>query len=387
MVPLYPHQKNAVDELKNGNVLWGGVGSGKSRTAIAYYMKQESDKDIYVITTAKKRDSLDWDGECARFGIGKEQDATVAGVLTIDSWNNIGKYIDVDNAFFIFDEQRLVGSGAWTKAFYKIAMKNNWIVLSATPGDTWMDYVPVFIANGFYKNRTAFQREHVVYNTYAKFPKIDRYTSTGRLLRHRKDILVYMPYQSLAEANHHEISVMHDVSAYNRVLKDRWNVVEDRPIANMGEFFFALRRIVYSDPSRTRALLDVMDLHPKLIVFYTFNYELDILREVGANSEVQFAEWNGHKHESIPDSDSWVYLVQYTSGAEGWNCIETNAICFYSLTYSYKTFKQAQGRIDRLDTKWKKINYYSLVSSASIDVAVLRALSKKQNFNESIFIK
>lgn len=385
MTFLYPHQEDAVRELQNGNILWGGVGSGKSRTAMAYYMRKELGRDIYVITTAKKRDSLDWEREASNFGIGKTRDATVSGVLVVDSWNNIKKYTDVEKAFFIFDEQRLVGSGAWTKAFYKIAKKNRWILLSATPGDSWMDYIPVFIANGFYPNRSQFLQEHVVYSAFTKFPKVLRYIRTGKLNAYRNQILVHMPYQSEAESFGVECKALYPKDKYDKVLKERWHILEERPIANNAEFFHLLRRTVYSDPSRAEIVLDILDKHDKLIIFYTFNYELDILREALTDASVTYAEWNGHKHEDIPKSRQWAYLVQYASGSEGWNCIETNAMCFYSLTYSYKMFKQAHGRIDRLDTLWKKLYYYVILSDSSIDKAVMGALRDKKDFNENGF--
>lgn len=380
---LYPHQRTALKEMTNGSILWGGVGSGKSRTAIAYYMENEAPRDIYVITTAKKRDSFDWVGEASAFAISTEEASTFAGKLTVDSWNNIKKYEHIHGAFFVFDEQRLVGSGAWTKSFYKIAAKNHWILLSATPGDTWLDYIPVFVANGFFKNRTEFLRNHVVYNSYTKYPKVERFINQGRLLRLREQILVHMPYKSHAERRMNNISVSYDRELYDLVLKDRWNPYEDAPIVNVSELFYTIRRIVNSDPSRLDMVHRILETQDRLIIFYTFNYELDILRDLGG--VIPIAEWNGHKHEPIPDTERWVYLVQYASGSEGWNCTETNAICFYSLTYSFKMFKQAQGRIDRLDSPFDVMHYYVLRSASTIDKGIFRALQQKKNFNERGF--
>ena len=381
---LYPHQVKAVEKLRNGSILWGGVGTGKSLAAVAYYIKAEQPKDVYVITTAKKRDSLDWEKEFVAYGVGKAKDATVAGVLTVDSWNNIGKYTHVKESFFIFDEQRLVGSGEWSKSFIKIAKYNRWIMLSATPGDTWIDYIPVFVANGFYKNRTQFKREHVVYNNYSKFPKVDRYTNVGRLVRLRNDILVEMPYLPHTVRHTEIVKVEYDEDAFKRVLKGRWHVFEERPIKNVAELFYVLRKVVNGDSSRFLAVRKLMVKHPKLIVFYNFDYELDILRNLAEDAPL--AEWNGHKHEELPPGDKWVYLVQYVAGSEGWNCVETDAMVFYSLTYSYKNFHQAHGRIDRLNTEFKDLYYYTLKSKAVIDVAVGKSLASKKSFNESNFI-
>jgi len=380
---LMPHQEEVLDKLSNGKILNGGVGSGKSITALSYYLHRELIGDIYVITTAKKRDSLEWEKDAAKLGIGTQRDGTVAGVLTVDSWNNIGKYVDVEEAFFIFDEQRLIGSGAWVKSFYKIAKKNAWLILSATPGDTWLDYIPVFVANGFYKNATQFKKEHVIYAPFSRYPKVQGYVGISKLRALKEQVLVDMPYLSLAERVHEDVHVLYDPELFKRVSNDRWNVYEEEPIRNVSELFSTMRRVVYSDPSRLDAVIELTEKHDKLIVFYNFNYELGMLRELHELiPEFEVAEWNGHKKEPIPSSDKWVYLVQYQAGAEGWNCTETDAMVFYSLTYSYKQYEQAQGRIDRLNTSFSVLYYYSLVSNSLVDRAVKKSLDQKRSFNE-----
>lgn len=385
MIQLMPHQEDVLNRLSNGKVLHGGVGSGKSITALAYYMRKDLVGDIYVITTAKKRDSLEWQRDAIKFGISTEPGCSVAGQLHIDSWNNIHKYTNITGAFFIFDEQRLVGSGAWVKSFHKIVKNGNaWLLLSATPGDTWMDYVPIFVANGFYKNQTEFKREHVIYRPFTKFPIIDRYVNTGKLERLKRDVLVEMPYLSQQIRHHEDISVSYDIELFKRVSKDRWNVYEHRPIKEVAELFSVMRRVVYSDPSRIDALKALMEIHPKIIVFYNFNYELHMLRELGDSWSdlVVIGEWNGHRKTPIPRSDNWLYLVQYTAGSEGWNCTETDATVFYSLPYSYKKYEQAQGRTDRLNTLFTDLYYFNFMSNSLIDVAVRRSLKEKQTFNE-----
>lgn len=380
MFELMPHQKEAVNKIANRKILWGGVGTGKSLTVLSYYLKEEAPKDIYIITTAKKRDSLEWEGDAAKLGISTTKALSLSGALNVDSWNNIQKYVDIKDAFFIFDEQRLVGSGAWVKSFQKIAKQNHWVLLSATPGDTWMDYVPIFVANGFYKNATEFKREHVVYAPYSRFPRILRYTDTKTLERYRNLVLVEMPFLKHTERIMQDVIVKHDPALFKKVTVDRWNPYEEAPIKDAAELFQVMRKVVNSDPSRIAALHKLMETHPKIIVYYTFNYELDILRTLGADYNI--AEWNGHRKQPIPNTDSWVYLVQYVSGAEGWNCVETDTIVFYSLTYSYKNFEQAQGRIDRLNTKFRELYYYVYLSNSAIDLAVRKSLASKQQFNE-----
>lgn len=384
---LMEHQLNAIKQLGPGKILYGGVGSGKSATVLGYYVENEEFRDIIVITTAKKRDSLDWEREAVKFGIGTERDATLYGTITIDSWNNIGSYVDREDCFFIFDEQRVVGHGAWVKAFIRIAKRNHWVLLSATPGDTWLDYAPVFIANGFYKNITDFKLQHVRYAPFRRFPIIIGYLDERKLEILRNDILVEMPYVRETERYLNYVPVGYDQELFNKAYKDRWHVYEDRPIKDAAELFRVLRRIVNSDPSRLEMVRKLMMCHPRLIIFYNFNYELDILRTL--RDEIPVYEWNGHvkqHNKSFEDEERWIYLVQYVSGAEAWNCTKTDAEILYSLTYSYKNFEQAPGRIDRMNTPYKSLFIYALLSNSFVDRGIKQSLSEKKNFNERKFM-
>ena len=402
---LRDYQLEAIGKMKNGCILNGGVGSGKSLTSLSYYYLKNGGsleflsgkdyipmpnppKDLYIITTARKRDTFEWEGELSHFLLSTHEELNkYDNKVIVDSWNNIQKYKDVEDAFFIFDEQRVVGSGAWVKAFLKIAKKNQWILLSATPGDTWSDYIPVFIANGFYKNKTEFMREHAVFSRFSKYPKIEKYIGTGKLIRQRREILVDMKFERETVQHHYDIYVEYDNKLYKDVMKRRWDIWNDEPITNAGGLCYALRKIVNSHESRSTKLLELFETHQKMIVFYNFDYELEILKSLYFGEGVIVAEWNGHKHEPTPTGNRWVYLVQYTAGAEGWNCITTDTIVFYSLNYSYKIMHQSAGRIDRLNTPYKDLHYYYLKSRSGIDLAIERALNDKRKFNESSFIQ
>lgn len=399
-VSLYGYQMDAVGRLSNGKILCGGVGSGKSRTALAYYyilnggqvnmgkyvkMKPKP-LDLYIITTARKRDTLEWERELLPFMICKDDNGKIYDhKVVIDSWNNVKKYCDCENAFFIFDEQRVIGNGVWVKSFWKITKKNQWLLLSATPGDTWLDYIPVFVANGFYRNRSEFIREHVIYSSYTKFKKVDRYVGTGRLIRLRNLILVNMDFERQTVSHHEDIYVSYNRALYKEVGKTRWNIWENRPLRNAADYCSALRKIVNSDQSRQTRVLELLVTHPKAIIFYNYDYELDILRNLNYGNGTEIAEWNGHKHQPIPDSDKWVYLVQYNAGAEGWNCVLTDTIIFYSQNYSYRIMTQSSGRIDRLNTPYTDLYYYHLKTYSGIDRAIDAALRNKKKFNEGRF--
>lgn len=396
---LFPYQMDAVKKMRNGCILNGGVGSGKSRTGLYYYFKEQGGsidpdyipmrepKDLYIITTAMKRDTYEWLKELENYKMSVDPSRSqYKNKVVVDSWQVITKYENVENAFFIFDEDRVTGFGVWVKAFLKIAKKNDWIILSATPGDTWEQYIPVFIANGFYKNKTEFAREHIIYSRFTKYPKIDRYVNTGRLIRLRNRILIDMDFDRKTEAHHEDIFCKYDSFKYKEVTKTRWDPYKNEPIQQASGLCYILRRIVNEDESRQKALLDLYKDHPRMIIFYNFDYELEILKNLDYGEDVEIGEWNGHKHQPVPFNRKWVYLVQYTAGCEGWNCIETDTMVFYSQNYSYKVMAQASGRIDRLNTSYKDLYYYHLKSRSGIDLAIARALNEKKTFNETRWV-
>lgn len=371
---LWDHQKKALDKLKKGSVLVGGTGSGKSLTALSYYLKEGSAAPLYIITTAKKRDEKDWENEAAKLGI---------ETLVVDSWNNIKKYIKVSNAFFVFDEQRVIGKGAWVKSFLKITKSNFWILLSATPADTWMDLIPVFIANGFYKNRTQFIREHVIYAPYVTYPKILGYLNEMKLKRLRDLVFVLMPSKKHTKQHIRKIKVEYNNLLVKKILKEQWNVFENKPIKNLSEETFIVRKIVNSHPTRIFKLWTIHNLAKKLIVFYNFTFELELIK-FWFKDKTFIAEHNGFKHDPLPEGDDWLYLVQYYSGSEAWECFTTNHMVFYSLSYSYRQMHQARGRIDRHNTHYTDLYYYEFVSDSYIDKAIQDAFEKKKDFNLSM---
>lgn len=397
---LYDYQMDAVKKMHNGCILNGGVGSGKSRTSLYYYFKEQGGsidpdykpmkvpaKDLYIITTARKRDTLEWEGELTHFlmSTDEEQYKRYGNHIYVDSWNNIKKYQNVYSSFFIFDEQRLVGSGAWVKAFYKIARKNRWILLSATPGDCWSDYIPVFVANGFYKNKTEFIAEHVVYSRFTKYPKIEKYINVQPLIEYKNRILINMDFKRDTVQHHDNIFVNYDKNLYTLTTKNRWDPFKDEPIQQASSLCYILRKIVNDDPDRIVKVCEILEKCKKAIIFYNFDYELEALLNIQMPG-YEVKQWNGHKHEPLPSGERWMYLVQYSAGAEGWNCIYCDTIIFYSQNYSYKIMEQASGRIDRLNTPYKDLYYYHLKSKSGIDLAISRALSQKKNFNESNYI-
>lgn len=401
---LYPHQQQAIDRMFTGCILNGGTGSGKSRTSLYYYFStyggylgyrtyepmSKKPPDLYIITTAKKKHDMEWEEELTPFLLYPDKKTHVTGMygnlVVIDSWQCVKKYQDIKDAFFIFDEDKVTGKGAWCKAFLKIAKYNEWIILSASPGDTWQDYETVFVANGFFRNRTEFRDNHLIYSRYTSYPSVTGYRNETRLIRLRDRILINMDFRRHTIPHHEDVWVEYDKPFYKEVMKTRFDPFKKEPISQASVLCYILRKIVNSDVSRQVKLLELFEEHPRMIIFYSYDYERDILKNLYYGEDVAVAEYSGHAHEAIPETERWVYIVNYSSGAEGFNCIKTDCIVFFSQTYSYKTLLQACGRIDRLNTPYIDLYYYHLKSRSNIDLAISRALSQKKKFNERKFI-
>ena len=404
-VTYRPEQIQAVRQLQNGSILAGGVGSGKTLTSLAWYLtsvcnaasfkkggslakkKVKGSPTLYVITTAKKRDSLEWEEEAARLGLSTDPACSFTGSsIVVDSWNNIGKYSDREHAVFFFDEQRASGSGRWVKEFLKITRKNTWLLLSATPGDVWMDYLPVFMAHGFFRTRTEFMEDHVIFDRFAKYPKVKRYIGEAKLQRLRRSILVEMPVERHTTRERETVYCDYDHDLYKWVVKNRMDPWTDEPLRDAGGVCRILRKVVSDNDWRSEQAKRILSSNERVIVFYNYNYELDRILAVAESLGLPTAQWNGHRHDAIPAEHRWVYICQYTSAAEGCNCTSTDTVLFWSLNYSWRVTEQCEGRIDRLNTPYSRLKYYFLESHSSIDEAVRRSLGSKKVFNERAFV-
>ena len=400
---LYPHQEEALKKMFNGCLLNGGTGSGKSRTGLYYFFSKNGGSydgrtytpmygkppDLYILTTAKKRNDKEWEEELVPFLLYPDPKTHITqrygNKVVIDSWQNIKKYTDVVGAQFIFDENKISGKGVWAKSFLKITKSNEWIILSATNGDKWEDYETVFLAHRFFRNRTDFRDNHLVYNQYSKFPDVIGYRNETRLCRLRDRLIVDMDFERHTTQIHEDVYCQYDMMKYREAMRKRWDPYKEEPINQASSLCYVLRHIVNDNESRQVKLLELIEDHPRSIIFYNFDFELDILLNLAYPEGTIVAQYNGHCHDKLPESDRWVYIFQYTSGCEAWNTISTDTIIFYSQNYSYKVLVQASGRIDRLTTPYTELHYYHLKSYASIDVAITKALRQKKKFNERKF--
>ena len=406
---LKPFQENCLERLSTGKVLAADTGAGKSIMSLAWYLSKEcaSDEhslksgakawtlyhgspDLYIITTPKKRDSEEWESDLSKFNLVKGRNSKEMGEVNIfiDSWNNIKKYTEIKNSVFIFDEQRAVGSGTWAKSFVKIAKQNHWIMLSATPGDTWSDWCPLMIAKGYYPNRTAFFNKHAVYNPYVKYREIIRWDNTDELEYYRSKMLVTCRMEK--KTTRHFEEVIADCSnkyEVKRAYKERTNPKTGEPFKSASELCAYTRNIINTDPTRSAVGLKIIQMYDRIIIFYTLTDELEGIKWACNKAGRKMYFYNGEIHDQVPTGNNWAYIVQYTAGSEAWNCTTCNAMLFWDLTYSYKQFKQATGRIDRLNTPYSDLYYYAIRSYMPLDLAIRRALREKKDFNSRGFLK
>ena len=205
-------------------------------------------------------------------------------------------------------------------------------------------------------------------------------------MKFKKEILVNMDDDKATKQWHIDLTCSYDPVLYNAYADSRWNFEEDMPIMNASKLVYMLRKVCNSDPSRLEKLYEICQSHPKLIIFYQFDYERDLITCMLSFKGIPYAEYNGHIHQPIPTGDRWAYVV-HLSSSEGWNCIETDTVVFYSLSYSYRAYVQACGRTDRRTTPFQDLYYYRLKSASKIDKAIMDAHRRKKKFNEANWVK
>ena len=377
MIKLLKYQEEAIQKLHSGSVLYGATGSGKSLTGLAYYMRCWSHLDLYIITTSKKRNAGEWEEEIAKLGCPPPK--------AIDSWNRLKNYRMVSDAFFLFDEHKVGGHGKWAQSMITIAKKNKWILLTATPGDVWDDYASIFIANEFVKNKTTWNEDFCIFDRISKYPKIIGYQREDVLKNMRDAVLVPMEYQSEKVPIPYVIpyKVDHEEEAYVLARRKSLRHPEMRAFRNTSAMFAYMRMNLPDKESKIQALADVLKKEPKAIIFYNFTPEKYEIENAARQVNIPFFQYNGQIKDNVPDGDTWVYAVQYTAGAEAWNCITCRTVIFYSMNYSYKVMTQAKGRIDRCNSPFDELHYYYFISpDFEIDQEILNALTRKEKFNE-----
>ena len=178
----------------------------------------------------------------------------------------------------------------------------------------------------------------------------------------------------------------YDHDLYKWVVKNRMDPWTNEPLRDAGGVCRILRKVVSDNDWRSDETLRLLASHERVIVFYNYDYELERILAVADRDGRPSAQWNGHRHDPVPRGERWIYICQYTSAAEGWNCTDTDTVLFWSLNYSWRVMEQCEGRIDRLNTPYSRLRYYFLESKSSIDEAIRRSLSLKKVFNERAFV-
>ena len=116
----------------------------------------------------------------------------------------------------------------------------------------------------------------------------------------------------------------------------------------------------------------------KLAIFYTFQSELDLLRQV-------FPNWTDSP-EDFQASNDKTFISQLKRAREGVRLDSADALVFYNLEFSYLSYEQGRNRLVSKERQGDVCVYF-VCSDFGLEKDVLEAVHSKQVFTLSYYHK
>lgn len=130
----------------------------------------------------------------------------------------------------------------------------------------------------------------------------------------------------------------------------------------------------------------VQSTQDRLIVFYNFNAELELLKRIAASLDRPISEVNGQTKDltAYEQEDNSITFIQYQAGAMGLNLQKANKIIYFTLTDKSELFEQSKKRIHRIGQE-QPCFYYILMCKGSVEEVILQTLEMRKDFTDELF--
>lgn len=169
-------------------------------------------------------------------------------------------------------------------------------------------------------------------------------------------------------------------------VEEGYNLIGDTTLTKMlGERMLCG---IYSE-AKLKAFSDLIDsTEDRLIVFYNFTQELNLMMSVCDNAGRPYSIVNGSKRDltAYDKHDDSVTFVQYQAGAMGLNLQKACRMIFFTLPLSSELFEQAKKRIHRIGQD-RSCFYYELICKGTIEEKILATLNMRKDYTEELFRK
>lgn len=394
MITLRSYQQDAVEALLNGkHIVVASCGVGKGFISLEW-ARGTKKSNVLVITQASKVKSNDFVEEAKLLD---EKWYNSQSSFTVVSWNSLAKWLKehqsenfADYAIIADEIQRIKNySTGMGKSFLKIASHTKcWAGFTATPGESWIQMMPYFVACGFVKHKTDFTNKFCVTQSFKGYIEIIGYNHEEVLNKWWSGITYFPDTKEMEKqlpSETHKVVHFKAPTGYAKVLKTKTRLDTDEFIDTSMAMCHYLRQLCCSKEKVEWLKEFVESLDTSCVVFYTYIEEGEKIKE--ALKGVKIWEINGKKHD-IPTADTIgkhdVVLAQWESGSASLNLQFMNYWVSFSPCYSLTTSCQSRGRIKRIG-QTKPMFYYYLKTDHTIENDIYKALKEKRDFSETVW--
>ena len=442
MIKLFPHQSDALEETKEFNrvAYYHDMGLGKTFTGAEKMHELGARVNLIICQKSKVDDWVDhfkkyyWDDtNICDLTTWKftEFDKMLKTATTCRAWDKCYLIINYELAFrrpelrklehftLMLDESSLIQNETAKRSKFVLGLKpDNVILLSGTPtGGKYENLWSQLSLLGWKISKELFDNQYVAYHydDSEGFPVkiIDGYKNEERLKKKMRrygcHFLKTEEVFDLPEQIHNTIKV-NAPAIYRKFRKDsvvripkpiKPAVFMNDPVMESLEPDYievvgdtTLTKMLYErqlcghyNAEKLQAFRDLIEsTNDRLIVFYSFNAELDSLCEIASEYTNHISIVNGHVknlgyYEKFDDS---ITFIQYQAGAMGLNLQKANKIIYFTPPLSSELFEQSKKRTHRIGQE-KTCFYYYLTCRNSVEEKIYKTLAMRKDYTDALF--
>ena len=361
------------------------------------YYSSGSDKNIIIPHNLTDPDGI----TVFKWNIESADGVQLVGVINYDLIFRRPELLAIKYNTIMLDESSMIqnDSAKRTRAIMKLKT-DNVILLSGTPtGGKYENLYSQMRLLGWKITKSQYYSEFIETRQIDmggfKIPIVTGYKNVRRLKKKMREYVCN--FLKTAEVFDLPAQTFTDISIkttaiYRKFVKTK--IAEVSGVQMVGDT--ALTEMLYQrqlcgafNADKLKAFEDLLSsTQDRIIVFYSFNCELDAIRKICTDAGRPIAEVNGSTKDltAYDENHDSVTLVQYQAGAMGLNLQKANIIVYFTPPVSSELYEQSKKRIHRIGQS-RPCFYYRLICENSIEGRIYETLEKRQDFTEKLFLK
>ena len=179
-------------------------------------------------------------------------------------------------------------------------------------------------------------------------------------------------------------------SDYKKFMKDRVIKIDDKELtgdSTLSKRLYARMLCSAYSKDKIARLIDLVNsTSDRVIIFYNFNTELEVLRKVLFDRPISIVNGQVKDLKEYENNDNSVTLIQYQAGAMGLNLQKANRIIYFSLPERSELFEQSKARICRIGQE-KQCYYHIMMCHKSVEEKIYECLLMRKDYTDELFRK